>query len=108
MVSRLTWQKGIDLLAEASDELVGLGAKLAVLGAGEAWLERAFQDCAARHPGRIGVTIGYNEPLAHLMQGGGDAIVIRRASSPVASPSSTACATAACRWWRAPAGWPIP
>lgn len=76
VVSRLTWQKGIDLLAEASDELVGLGAKLAVLGAGEAWLERAFEDCAARHPGRIGVTIGYNEPLAHLMQGGGDAIII--------------------------------
>jgi starch synthase len=75
-ISRLTWQKGIDLLAAVADELVGLGAKLAVLGTGEAELEARFLSLAAQRRGRIGAVIGYDEPLAHKMQGGGDAIVI--------------------------------
>ncbi|PZQ49325.1 MAG: glycogen synthase GlgA [Rhodovulum sulfidophilum] len=76
VVSRLTWQKGIDLLAEVTEDLVAEGAKLAVLGAGEAGLENAFAGAAARHAGRIGVVIGYDEGLAHMMQGGADAILI--------------------------------
>jgi starch synthase len=76
VVSRLTWQKGIDLLAETVDHLVGLGAKLAVLGTGDPGLEHAFREAAARHPGRVGAIIGYDEPLAHLVQGGADAILI--------------------------------
>lgn len=76
VVSRLTWQKGMDLLLEASDHLVGLGARLAVLGTGDAALEAGFRHAAERHPGRIGVRIGYDEVLSHLMQGGGDAILI--------------------------------
>ncbi len=76
VVSRLTWQKGMDLLLEAADHLVGLGARLAVLGTGDAALEDGFRAAAARHPGRIGVRIGYDEALSHLMQGGGDAILI--------------------------------
>ena len=76
VVSRLTWQKGIDLLAETADHLVGLGAKLAVLGTGDPGLEHAFREAATRHPGRIGTVIGYDEPLAHLLQGGADAILI--------------------------------
>lgn len=76
VISRLTWQKGIDLLAECAAGLVGSGAKLAVLGTGDAALEGRFLSLAAAHRGRIGVTVGYNEPLAHLMQGGGDAILV--------------------------------
>ncbi len=76
VVSRLTWQKGMDLLLEAADHLVGLGARLAVLGTGDAALEAGFRHAADRHPGRIGVRIGYDEALSHLMQGGGDAILI--------------------------------
>ncbi len=76
VISRLTWQKGIDLLAECAAGLVGSGAKLAVLGTGDAALEGRFLALAAAHRGRIGVTVGYNEPLAHLMQGGGDAILV--------------------------------
>ena len=75
-VTRLTWQKGMDLLAEAADRLVALGGRLAVLGAGDAALEAAMRAAAARHPGRIGVQIGYDEKLSHLIQGGADAIVI--------------------------------
>ena len=76
VVSRLTWQKGIDLLAAVAGELVAGGGKLAVLGTGEAGLEGAFLSLAAQHPGRIGVIVGYDEPLSHRMQGGGDAILI--------------------------------
>lgn len=76
VVSRLTWQKGIDLLAEVTGDLVASGAKLAVLGNGDPLLEGAFLSAAAQHAGRVGVVIGYNEPLAHTMQGGGDAILV--------------------------------
>jgi len=76
VISRLTWQKGMDVLVEALDHLVGTGARLAVLGSGDAELERAFRQAAARHPGRIGVLIGYDEALSHRMQAGGDAILI--------------------------------
>ena len=76
IVSRLTWQKGMDVLAGQLDGLVALGGRLALLGAGEAAVEGAFQAAASRHPGRIGTVIGYDEKLAHLLQGGADAILI--------------------------------
>lgn len=76
VVSRLTMQKGMDLLAETVDELVSLGARLAVLGSGDKALEDAFHAAAIRNPGRIGVIAAYDEPLSHLMQAGSDAIVI--------------------------------
>lgn len=76
VISRLTWQKGMDVLVQCLDELVSLGGRLALLGSGDAHLEAAFLAAAARHPGRIGVTIGYDEPLSHLLQGGADAILI--------------------------------
>src|SRR5262245_51186572 len=76
VISRLTWQKGIDVLAAIVGDIVAMGGKLAVLGTGEASLEGALLSAAAHHPGRIGVSIGYNEPLSHLMQAGADAIII--------------------------------
>jgi starch synthase len=76
VVSRLTWQKGMDLLAEAAGALVHAGGKLAVLGSGEPGLEAQFLSLAGQHTGRIGVVLGYDEPLAHAMQGGADAILI--------------------------------
>ncbi|QGP80670.1 glycogen synthase GlgA [Sphingobium sp. CAP-1] len=76
IVSRLTWQKGMDLMVDALDHLVGMGAKLAVLGSGDHPLEGALLGAADRHRGRIGVQIGYDEPLSHLLQAGGDAILI--------------------------------
>lgn len=76
VISRLTWQKGMDVLAEVLDHLVGIGGRLALLGAGDAEIEARFLAAAARHPARIGVRIGYDESLAHRLQGGGDAILI--------------------------------
>ncbi len=76
VVSRLTWQKGMDVLLEVLDHMVGIGGRLALLGAGDAAIEAGLHAAAARHPGRIGIRIGYDEPLAHRMQAGGDAILV--------------------------------
>lgn len=76
VVSRLTWQKGMDILATVVDGVVATGARLAILGSGDAGLEGALLAAAARHRGRIGVVVGYDEGLSHTMQGGCDAIII--------------------------------
>lgn len=76
VISRLSSQKGLDLLAEAAPTLIGLGASLALIGSGEPWLEERFRGLAFTHPGRVGVFIGYDERRAHLMQGGADAILV--------------------------------
>lgn len=76
MISRLTTQKGIDLVAQQLDAIVATGARLVVLGAGDAALEAAMRAGAARHPQRVAVQIGYDEALSHSMQGGCDAILV--------------------------------
>jgi len=76
VVSRLTDQKGMDLLLQVVDGLVDLGARLVVLGSGEAYLEDGFRRQSALHPGKVAIANGYNEALSHLMQGGADAILI--------------------------------
>lgn len=76
LVSRLTWQKGIDIIAENVDWLVSLGGRLAVLGSGEPHLEEAMAAAAARHPGRVGFIKAYDEELSHLMQGGSDVMLV--------------------------------
>ncbi len=76
VVSRLTGQKGIDLLIEALPALLAQGAQLAVLGSGEPALETALLAAAERHPGRVAVTIGYDESLAHAIQAGADALLV--------------------------------
>ncbi|MGA9435458.1 MAG: glycogen synthase GlgA [Roseobacter sp.] len=76
VVTRLTTQKGVDLLLEALPTLVNRGARLAVLGSGDREIEAAYIAAAEHYKGQVGVIIGYDEPLSHLMQGGSDAILI--------------------------------
>jgi starch synthase len=76
VVSRLTDQKGIDLLAAVLPEFIAAGGSLAVLGAGDPVLEQAMRAAAERWPGRVGVHIGYDEAMAHRMFGGGDAVLV--------------------------------
>ena len=76
VISRLTWQKGMDILAGVVDRIAAAGARLAVLGSGDRALEGALLAAAAHHRGRVGVVIGYDESLSHLMQGGCDAILV--------------------------------
>lgn len=76
VVSRLAWQKGIDLLLGILPSLVGLGAQLALLGTGDEALEQAFLQAARAHPGAIGCIPRQDEALAHQIQGGADAILV--------------------------------
>lgn len=76
VVSRLSTQKGLDLLLAALPRLLARGAQLAVLGTGERALEDGLRRAAHDHPGDVAVTIGYDEPLSHRMQGGADAILV--------------------------------
>jgi len=76
IVSRLTGQKGIDLVLAALPGLLVAGAQLAVLGTGDPAIEAGLQAAAAAHPGRVGVRIGYDEALAHLVQAGSDALLV--------------------------------
>ena len=76
MVSRLTWQKGVDLLLAALPALERAGAQLAVIGTGDAELQDALLRAAAAHPGRVAVHLGYDEAVAHQLQGGTDALLV--------------------------------
>lgn len=76
VISRLSEQKGIDLLLAALPVLLGGGAQLALLGSGDAPLEAALRLAATTHRGSIGLRVGYDEALAHLMQGGCDALLV--------------------------------
>ncbi|WP_342076279.1 glycogen synthase GlgA [Yoonia sp. SS1-5] len=75
LISRLTSQKGIDLLIEALPALLDNDGQLALLGSGEPALEVALHKLAAAHP-NVGVQIGYDEALSHRMMAGGDAILV--------------------------------
>lgn len=75
LVSRLTEQKGIDLLLEALPELLAQGGQLALLGSGDPRLEVALLEAAA-HYENVSVKIGYDEALSHQMIAGGDAILV--------------------------------
>ena len=76
VVSRLTDQKGLDLLLAALPGLLAKGGQLALLGAGDAALETGFAAAATAEAGSVGCVFGYNEKLAHLFQAGADFIVV--------------------------------
>jgi starch synthase len=76
VVSRLTTQKGLDLLLAALPRLLARGAQLAVLGNGDRGLEDGFRRAAETHPGQVAVHIGYDEALSHRFQAGADAIIV--------------------------------
>lgn len=76
VISRLGWQKGLDLLLAALPVLLAEGGQLALLGTGDPALEGGFRRAAEANPGRIAVTIGYDEGHAHLIQAGCDALLV--------------------------------
>jgi starch synthase len=76
VISRMAWQKGLDLLADAVPALVARGAQLAVLGTGDPELERRLTALAQAHRGQVGCIVGYDEDLAHLIQAGADSILV--------------------------------
>ncbi|HMF96807.1 MAG TPA: glycogen synthase GlgA [Vicinamibacterales bacterium] len=72
IVSRMVDQKGFDLIAALAGELSRLDASFAVLGSGDLRYQTMWQSLAAAHPDRIGVHIGFDEGLAHLIEAGAD------------------------------------
>lgn len=72
LVSRLTWQKGVDLIIANISYLVTLGAKIIILGSGEKDLENKFQYLRDKYPQNVGIYIGYNDSLAHKVYAGSD------------------------------------
>jgi starch synthase len=72
MISRLVDQKGFDLLSELSDELPRLNASFVLLGTGERRYEDLWLALAARHPDRVSARIGFDEGMAHRIEGGAD------------------------------------
>ena len=76
VVSRLSWQKGLDLLVSALSVLLAEGAQLVLLGAGDPEIQAGFADAAKAYPGRIGCEFGYDEALAHSIQAGADALLV--------------------------------
>src|SRR5262249_53726901 len=72
MVSRMVDQKGLDLIATLAGRLLALDASFVVLGTGEERYQDFWTRLAARAPARVGVNIGFDEGLAHLVEGGAD------------------------------------
>jgi starch synthase len=76
LISRLTSQKGLDLVLACLPEMMRAGVQLAIQGTGEPALEAAFRMAQQAHPGRVHVHIGYDEARAHRLMAGADAIAV--------------------------------
>jgi starch synthase len=72
MVSRMVDQKGLDLIAAISSELPRLDASIVVLGTGDPVYQDFWMRMARNHPQQIGVRVGFDEALAHLIEAGSD------------------------------------
>ena len=69
-------QKGIDIVADAAEDLVALGAQLVVLGSGDPSLEARLAALQAAFPSNIRCENAFDEPLAHLIQAGSDMLLV--------------------------------
>ncbi len=76
IITRLSWQKGLDLLLDNLPVLLEGNMQLAVLGEGDPEIKARFRAAAQSFPGRVGVCIGYDETLAHRIQAGADALLV--------------------------------
>ena len=72
VISRLAEQKGIDLIAESLDAILGLDTQFVLLGTGEPALHQAFEAAKARHPSRVGLKLGFDVALSHKIEAGAD------------------------------------
>jgi len=76
VISRMSWQKGLDLLFDNFPTILRDGMQLALLGTGDTDLQAMYRAAAQANPRQIGVLIGYDEDLAHLIQAGADALIV--------------------------------
>ncbi len=76
MVTRLTHQKGIDIVVAAAEKILALGVQIGVCGTGDKELVGKLRGLQARHPQDVGLSISFDEPLAHLIEAGADAFLM--------------------------------
>jgi starch synthase len=76
LIGRMASQKGFDLIEEAIPELMQLALQLVILGTGDPGTEQRFQALQAAFPTKIGLRIGFDEALAHRIEGGADMLVM--------------------------------
>ena len=76
VVSRFTQQKGLDLVLEIAPLLTELPVQLAMLGTGDALMQKTARNLAQLYPGKIGVMIGFDEALSHQIEAGADMFVM--------------------------------
>ena len=76
LVTRITWQKGFDIIYPAVEEVVNRGATVIMLGSGEYQYEQKWEELRRRYPDRIGLYIGYSDPLAHKVYAGSDFFIM--------------------------------
>ena len=76
MISRLDAQKGLDLLVQVLDDILSQEIGLVVLGSGDERIQEAIENAAKRYPGKVGLKIGFDEPLAHRIMAGVDIFLI--------------------------------
>jgi starch synthase len=76
IVSRLDDQKGLDLLVKILSRILALDVGLVFLGSGDQGIEQAIQRAAKRHPNRVGLRLGFNDPFAHRLMAGADMLLM--------------------------------
>ena len=76
LVTRITWQKGFDIIFPAVEELIGRGANIVMLGSGEYNYEQKWEELKRRFPDRIGLYIGYSDALAHKIYAASDFFIM--------------------------------
>lgn len=76
VIARLTWQKGLDLVEAIVPQLMARDLQLVMLGTGDSEYEAKFKALRARYPNRFGLRIGFDEGLAHRIEGGADIFVM--------------------------------
>ncbi len=72
MVSRLVEQKGFDIMISAIKEMLALDFSLVILGSGQKEYEEAILEISKEHPKRVGLRLGYDNRLAHIIEAGAD------------------------------------
>jgi starch synthase len=82
VVARLTEQKGVDLIGAVAPGILDAGGQLVVLGEGDRRWHHLFEGLRHRYPGRMGLTLGFNEPLAHRIEAGADLFLMPSAYEP--------------------------
>lgn len=76
VISRLSWQKGLDLVLQSLPTIMEFGGQVALLGAGDTNLVEGFRAAMGQYPGRVSCEFGFDESLAHQIQAGCDAILV--------------------------------